>query len=291
MSKIQAPSVSVIIIFLNAEAFIDEALKSVFAQTYTDWELLLVDDGSTDGSTEIAKHCAELHPGRVRYLQHERRENRGMSASRNLGIKHARGTYVAFLDADDVWLPLKLERQVEILESHPKAAMVIGPVYWWFSWTGKPEDMKRDFIAALNVGAQTIVEPPLLLVRLLNKDTTTTTPSLIRMKTVLESGGFDEKFRGLYEDQAFFAKVSSRMPVYVADQGWYKWRRHSASSCSEAVRDGRYRAARSKFLSWLQDYLTGQQISDAELWSTLREHIWKCRHPVLNRWWISVRNV
>src|SRR5215218_5812117 len=92
--------VSVIIIFLDAERFIEEAIESVFAQTYDDWELLLVDDGSTDGDTRIALEYAEQNPGRVRYLQHPGHQNRGMSASRNLGIGSARGEYIAFLDAD-----------------------------------------------------------------------------------------------------------------------------------------------------------------------------------------------
>src|SRR4051794_9610371 len=112
------PQVSAIIIFLNAERFIAEAIESVFAQTYDDWELLLVDDGSTDAGTTIARQCAERYPGRVRYLEHEGHRNRDMPATRNLGIRNAHGPYIAFLDADDVWLPHKLEQQVAILESH-----------------------------------------------------------------------------------------------------------------------------------------------------------------------------
>ena len=90
------PLVSVIVIFLDAEAFLDEAIASVLRQTWGNWELLLVDDGSTDASAAIARrHCAE-HPGRVRYLHHEGLVNRGMSASRNLGLREAAGELVAF---------------------------------------------------------------------------------------------------------------------------------------------------------------------------------------------------
>src|SRR2546427_10186945 len=97
------PLVSVVIIFWNAERFLQEAFASVFAQTYPTWELLLVDDGSSDESTAIAQRYVEHHPGQVRYLEHPGHANRGMSASRNVGIRHARGPYIAFLDADDVW--------------------------------------------------------------------------------------------------------------------------------------------------------------------------------------------
>ena len=104
--------VSIIMIFLNEEQFIREAIESVFAQSYDTWELLLVDDGSMDLSTDIALRCADQHPGQVRYLEHADHQNRGMSASRNLGISHAKGKHIAFLDADDVWSPHKLEQQV-----------------------------------------------------------------------------------------------------------------------------------------------------------------------------------
>jgi glycosyltransferase involved in cell wall biosynthesis len=118
--------VSVVAIFLNAKRFIEEAIESVFAQTDNRWELLLVDDGSTDGSAAIARRYAERHPEQVCYLEHLGHVNRGMSASRNLGVSNARGKYIAFLDADDVWLPHKLEQQIPILDSQPEAAMVYG---------------------------------------------------------------------------------------------------------------------------------------------------------------------
>ena len=114
-----ATGVSCIVIFLNEERFLAEAIDSVLAQTHESWELLLVDDGSTDGSAAIAREFAERHPDRVRYLRHPGRANLGMSAARNLGLAHARGRYVGFLDADDAWLPGQAAEQVEILDSRP----------------------------------------------------------------------------------------------------------------------------------------------------------------------------
>ena len=104
----ERPLVSAVVIFLDAEEFIEEAIESVFAQTYDRWELILVDDGSTDRSTEIARSYAERHPDRVSYVTHPGRVNRGMSASRNRGVEVSSGELIAFLDADDVWLPAKL---------------------------------------------------------------------------------------------------------------------------------------------------------------------------------------
>src|SRR5438874_2256824 len=81
------PLVSVVLIFFNAVKFLDEAIQSVYAQDYQHWELLIVDDGSTDASSQIARRYAESYPEKIRYLEHAQHENRGMSASRNLGIR------------------------------------------------------------------------------------------------------------------------------------------------------------------------------------------------------------
>ena len=83
------PLVSVIIIFLNAEKFIHEAIESVISQTYSNWELILVDDGSTDGSTEIVRRFANRYASLASYHEHTEHLNKGMSASRNLGIHQA----------------------------------------------------------------------------------------------------------------------------------------------------------------------------------------------------------
>jgi len=113
-------------IFLNAERFIEEGIQSIVAQTYNRWELLLVDDGSTDGSPAIAQRYAAQYPERCVNLQRGSL-NEGMSASRNLGISQARGKYWAFLDANDIWLPPKLEQQVVTMESHPRQSHLNVP--------------------------------------------------------------------------------------------------------------------------------------------------------------------
>src|SRR5215470_2571422 len=100
--------VSIVTPCFNAEQFLVETLASVLAQSYPYWELLLVNDGSRDRTAEIAARWVRAHTDRVRYLEHEGHRNHGTSASRNLAIRHARGVYVALLDADDVWLPRHL---------------------------------------------------------------------------------------------------------------------------------------------------------------------------------------
>ena len=122
----QRPRVSVLTSFLNAERFLAEAVDSLFAQSFTAWELLLIDDGSTDGSTALARRYADEWPGKVRCLEHPGHENRGISASQNLGLRTATAPYVAFLDSDDVWFRSKLEEQVALLDAQPAAALLTG---------------------------------------------------------------------------------------------------------------------------------------------------------------------
>src|SRR5690606_18441467 len=117
-TSLTTPAVSVITAFLNEERFLGEAIESVISQRYTDWELILVDDGSSDGSPVIALEYAARYPGKISCLRHEGGENKGLSASRNLGITRARGALIAFLDADDVWTPEKLEIQAGIMTAH-----------------------------------------------------------------------------------------------------------------------------------------------------------------------------
>jgi glycosyltransferase involved in cell wall biosynthesis len=284
------PVVSIIMIFLNAEKFIQEAIESVFAQTYNSWELLLVDDGSTDESTDIALWHAKQNPERVRYFEHDGHQNRGMSASRNLGITRAVGEYIAFLDADDVWLPHKLEQQVAILSSQPEAAMVYGATEMWYSWTGKPEDLRRDFRRKLGVQPDTLVRPPTLLSLFLRNEAQTpgTCSVLVRSEVIEHVGGFEEAFRGMFEDQVFFAKVCLREPVFVASECWDRYRQRADSTCAVAHATAQYHSERPNpaqltFLNWLKQYLAEQGLRETELWKAVRQAFWPYRHPILSR--------
>jgi glycosyltransferase involved in cell wall biosynthesis len=105
------PEVSVIIPTYNSVRYLTQAIDSVLAQTFRDYEILVIDDGSTD-ETEEALRC---YADRARYI---RQQNSGVAVARNRGIAESRGRYIAFLDADDTWLPHKLELQLEALASH-----------------------------------------------------------------------------------------------------------------------------------------------------------------------------
>jgi glycosyltransferase involved in cell wall biosynthesis len=275
--------VSVIIIFLNAEPFIRESIDSVLSQTYSAWELLLVDDGSSDGSTAIAHQYAMHHPGQVRYLEHPGHINRGMSAARNLGIRQATGDYIAFLDADDAWFPYTLQEQVAMLENHREAAMVYGPLLWWYSWTGNPEDSHRDYVERLGVPPDTLIKPPRLLSLFLIDKAAVPSGILVRREAIELVGGFEDEFRGEYEDQVFCAKICLNSPVFASTQCWYRYRQHADSSVSTGQTTGQTMSARLTFLNWLKQYLHKQKVKDPIIWWALRQEFWRYDHPKLFR--------
>jgi glycosyltransferase involved in cell wall biosynthesis len=266
-----------VITFLNAEKFLKEAVESVLAQTYDNWELLLVDDGSTDGSTAIAQRYSEQLPGKVHYLEHAGHENRGAAASRNLGFGHARGEYVALLDSDDVWLPHKLEDQVAILDTHPEAGMVFGQSQYWHSWSSNPEDIQYDSVPKLGVQTDTLYDPPTLLTLLYPLgDAIAPCPSdlLLRRVAIERVGGFEESFRGvyqLYDDQTFLTKLYLNVPVFVAGKCWDRYRQHPEQCVVVAQKAGQYHTVRMTFLKWLAEYLYAQGLKDTEIWKLLQE--------------------
>jgi glycosyltransferase involved in cell wall biosynthesis len=285
-----SPRVSVVLIFWNAEQFLAEAIESVLGQTYDSWELILVDDGSTDGSTQIAGDCARKNPERVFHLRHEGHANRGMSASRNLGIQSARGEYVALLDADDVWLPQKLARQIQVLDTHEEVPLTYGPAQFWFGWTGRREDTARDSVFATGFPPDTVVRPPEVLLRFLREEIPVPlSSSALARRTLFETvGGFEPAFRDLYEDQVFFAKVCLRKPVFVEGEYHTLYRQHPDSACEKALRAGNYAFGRPHpagraFLSWLEGYLAAESCHDTEVARALRERLRPYRQPLLDR--------
>jgi glycosyltransferase involved in cell wall biosynthesis len=116
------PRVSIILPTYNRGPFLEQAFHSIAAQTFRDWELIVVDDGSEDDTRDVVKDCA-ASLGRVRYIH---QANQGAYGARNTGLDHARGEFVAFFDSDDIWLPHHLARCVEGLDANPDVDWVYG---------------------------------------------------------------------------------------------------------------------------------------------------------------------
>ena len=280
------PRVSCIMIFRDAETFIDEAIGSVRSQSLAAHELLLVDDGSSDGGAALARRHAEADPARIRLLAHPGGVNRGMSASRNLALGVARGEHVAFLDADDVWERDFLARFVDVLDAHPQAAMACGRTRYWVEWgvnardgtarSGGVSDGKAgragvrdrlDTVSPTPDDPCATFAPPALLTHLFHEPGAA--PCLcsvmVRRETLIRAGGFEPRFRGLYEDQVFYAKLMLAAPVVVTDLCLARYRQHPRSACASSSA-AETRAARRRFLLWTARHALRRVTLDPRLW-------------------------
>lgn len=151
-----APRFSVVMPVYNVEQYVEEAIRSVLAQTVADWELIVIDDRSTDGSYNKVLAIAQ-EDSRVIVCQNEK--NSGVAKTRNRGIEMSRGEYIAFLDSDDAWYPEKLQRQLELLQKE-NAGMaycsyaIVGP-------TGEP--VKGDYIVPATTDFESLLKENVIL--------------------------------------------------------------------------------------------------------------------------------
>jgi hypothetical protein len=174
------PRVSVVIPAYQAAALIDGALASVFAQSFTDYEVLVINDGSPD--TAELKKVLKPFESRLRYLE---QENAGPGAARNTGIREARGEWIAFLDSDDLWDPEFLREQIGYLEAHPSVDLVYADALL----IGDTDLRGRTFMQASPSAGEATFES------LLRRECTILTSSVVaRRQALLDAGLFDPRF-------------------------------------------------------------------------------------------------
>ncbi len=226
-----APLVSVIIPAYHAAAFLEDTVGSVLAQTFRDFELLIVDDGSTDQTVAIAERFAAAEPGRVRLLRHPGGINRGVSATRNLGIRESRGTWVAFLDADDLWHPEKLARQVSFMQTQPDCALSYTSAV--ILREGKGE---RFLPGVEELGTVLPPEPRVVLFHIIlvmvNYIFSTV---MVKREALLEIGGFVENLPFQSEDRIMVAMVASRHRIARCPEVLCCYRAHGGSYTAQVV--------------------------------------------------------
>ncbi|MEI8128131.1 MAG: glycosyltransferase [bacterium] len=119
--------ISIITASYNYAQFIEEAINSVISQSYQNWELIIVDDGSCDNSVDIIKSYCEKDD-RIKFFQHENGQNKGLKETLLLGIEHASGEWIAFLESDDYFAPDNLSKKIEIIKKYPEVKLVFNKV-------------------------------------------------------------------------------------------------------------------------------------------------------------------
>lgn len=204
------PKVTVVIPAYNSMTYLPETLKSVLKQTFTDFEVLIINDGSTD---HIISWTSEINDFRVKLIS---QENSGVSEARNTGIRNAQGNYIAFLDADDLWDSTKLEKQVQCLESKPE----VGLVYTWTLWIDQNGKSMGNVTAAHlegNVGEK------LLLGDVVGNGSS----AMVRKDCFDTVGLFDPEQSGT-EDCDMWSRIAMFYPLAVIKEILVYYRQHPA---------------------------------------------------------------
>jgi glycosyltransferase involved in cell wall biosynthesis len=205
------PLISVIIPTYNHGQFIEEAIKSVLGQTYREFELIVVDDGSTDNTNQVLRKYGKD-------IVHIYQRNSGVSSARNRGISVAKGEFIAFLDSDDVWMPEKLEMQLALAQENNSIGLV-GCAGYHIDSTGRIE---REFIAGSPEDHSEFLEH--LLIR--NIFPGGSSGAFARKECFERVGLFDERLR-FGEDWDMWIRISKAYSVKFAQQPLMKLRRHN----------------------------------------------------------------
>ena len=206
--NLNEPTVSIVVPAYNAAPFISDALQSIQDQTYRDYEVIVVDDGSTDETAQVVSSFPS-----VRLL---RQKNQGAAAAKNSGISAARGSYVAFLDADDTWMPSKLELQLAFLNDNPELGMAIS-----------------EHIIVEEDGREWVSDKRLLFegdpVRNIFLNSVVATPTVVIRRHVFSDVGLFDESLLCAEDENFWMRVGMRYPIGLLQQPLTKVRVRSSS--------------------------------------------------------------
>jgi hypothetical protein len=213
------PNLSIIMPVFNAGRYVGDAIQSILNQTFAGFELILVDDASTDGSTEIA---GAFRDDRIRILSNE--QNRGIAFSRNRGLQEARGRYIAAFDADDVAMPAKFEKQVRFLESNPSFGMV-------GSWAGKIDQNGQVLPGKWKLRAKPSSIPSILLFRNYFCHS-----AVVMKREAIPAGGYDTRFR-INEDYNMWIQIARQWKVWNLPAYLVHYRVHPAGITSSGQAD------------------------------------------------------
>jgi len=212
------PRVSVIIPAYDSAAYIPDAIGSVLGQTYQDFEIIVVDDGSRDGTRELVE-------SRYPEAQFIRIEHGGAARARNVGIRNAGGEFVAFLDADDVWLPRKLEKQMTHFDRDPDVAMIFTENNYYDDRGVIDYSHKFD----KRVLMRGCVPANILLYSYV------TTPTVIVRKKVFDDVGFFDEGLTIAEDDNLWIRISSKYKIHLIEEILVSVRRNHGSLTSDIV--------------------------------------------------------
>ena len=211
----QVPRISVVIATYNRAHFLPETIDSVLQQSFQDYELIVVDDGSTDGTRSLF----QTYPSRVSYLY---QENRGPSAARNLGVRHARAPWIAFQDSDDLSERHHLATLYAYANEHPECGMIFANG----AYLGGPYRKRQTIIPETK--SRRLAHDGVRLVDLFEKSVVRLQASLIPKEAYLAVGGHDESLR-ICMDLDLSFRLFMHYPVAYLDRVVFSYRRHESN--------------------------------------------------------------
>lgn len=212
----QNPIVSVIIPVYNGERYLTETIESVIAQTEVNWEIIAVNDGSSDNSQAILQEYAKKIPDRIKVITVE---NGGVSRARNTAVAVARGTYVAFLDQDDLWASRKLERQVEMFSQDKN----LGISFTNVMFIDEKGTVLREDVLRFGVKHRGNIFEFLIFENFIGISSV-----MLKKELYVRTGGFDPRF-SLAEDYDFLLKVTQKSSIDYIDEPLLLYREHGDS--------------------------------------------------------------
>lgn len=277
------PTISVIIPAYNAENTILETIKSVRQQTFSDFEIIIINDGSTDRTLELLEN---IEDNRLKIFSYE---NGGLSVARNRGISQASGEYIAFLDADDLWTPDKLELQLKALQQHSEAGVA-------YSWTYYMNEQGTSS----HPGISRFFEGDVRANLLVNNFIASGSNPLIRRQAIKSVGDFDSTCAGC-ADWDYWLRLSAKWHFVVVPKHQIFYRQSSGSMSSAKVQhmedDGlrviektfqtvpvELKFLKNRSLAWFYQYCTQQYlkqdvsntkallVAEQKLWTAIRLH-------------------
>lgn len=206
------PRVSVIIPVYNGELYLSETLDSVMKQTFTDWEIIVVNDGSTDKSLEIMEEYAALDE-RVRVIS---KPNGGVSSARNVAMNNAKGEYFSFVDADDMWVPEKLEKQIAFMDKNPNIALIYSDISILIDGNIRTQNMflNRKFHKGH------------IFDQLFYFNFISTPTVMLRKKIIEQHGNFSTRFRGI-EDYDLWLRIADKNEIGYINERLAIYRIHA----------------------------------------------------------------
>lgn len=271
--------ISIITPFYNEERFLEESIQSVLDQEYKNWELLLIDDGSSDRSTDIAKNFAAKYADKIKYLNHQNHSNKGSSESRNLGLANAEGDLIAFLDADDIFNQKYLQNQVGIFHK-TDATMVCEATVYWHSWISPN---KKDKEVQVGVTPDQLYRPHELNLKLYPLVEDAAAPCMcgiiVAKDTLMEHKGFVEAFRKNYTDQVFLSKIYFHEVVYISSACNNFYRQRDDSMMANIKDKTEYIKVRIQYLEWFKSYLKENDSTRTEVYKRVNKLLLPYKYP------------